>query len=56
MCIGVASMREAHLGYHQGKRGGVWFVRWRNHHEGGNYKQAPVSVANDINDKPPTGF
>ena len=30
---------EAHLGYRKGKRGGVWLVRWRNHHEGGNYKQ-----------------
>ncbi|MDB5606434.1 MAG: integrase, partial [Bradyrhizobium sp.] len=33
---------EAHLGYRKGKQGSVWFVRWRNHHEGGNYKQEPV--------------
>jgi hypothetical protein len=26
---------EAHLGYRKGKQSGVWFVRWRNHHEGG---------------------
>jgi hypothetical protein len=42
---------EAHLGYR-----GVWFVRWRNHHEGDNYKQVPVGVANDINDKPAAGI
>jgi integrase len=42
---------EAHLGYRKGKRSGAWFVRWRNHHDGANYKQAPVGVANDINDK-----
>ena len=42
---------EAHLGYRKGKRSGVWFVRWRNHHDGANYKQAPVGVANDVNDK-----
>jgi integrase len=47
---------EAHLGYRKGKQSGVWFVRWRNHHEGGNYKQAPVGVANDINDKPADGI
>jgi hypothetical protein len=47
---------EAHLGYRKGKQGGVWFVRWRNHHEGGNYKQVPVGVANDINDKPAAGI
>ena len=35
---------EAHLGYRKGKQGGVWFVRWRNHHEGGNYKQVPGRV------------
>jgi hypothetical protein len=46
---------EAHLGYRKGKQGRVWFVRWRNHHEGGNYKQALVGVANDINDKPADG-
>ena len=47
---------EAHLGYRKGKQGGIWFVRWRNHHEGGNYKQVPVGVANDINDKPADGI
>jgi hypothetical protein len=47
---------EAHLGYRKGKQGGaVWFARWRNHHEGGNYKQAPVGAANDVNDKPADG-
>jgi hypothetical protein len=46
---------EAHLGYRKGTRGGVWLVRWRNHHEGGNYKQAPVGITNDINDKPADG-
>jgi integrase len=46
---------EAHLGYRKGKLSGVWFVRWRNHHEGGNYKQAPVGIANDVNDKPADG-
>jgi hypothetical protein len=43
---------EAHLGYCKGKRSGVWFVRWRNHHDGANYKQAQVGVVNDVNDKP----
>ena len=47
---------EAHLGYRKGRRGGIWFVRWRNHYDGGNYKQAPVGVANDINDKPADGI
>lgn len=42
---------EAHLGYRKGKRSGVWFVRWRNHHDGANYKQASVGIANDVNDK-----
>jgi integrase len=46
---------EAHLGYRKGKQSGVWFVRWRNHHEGANYKQAPVGIANDVNDKPADG-
>jgi integrase len=46
---------EAHLGYRKGKLSGVWFVRWRNHHKGANYKQAPVGVANDVNDKPVDG-
>src|SRR3984957_12545385 len=47
---------EAHLGYRKGRQSGVWLVRWRNHHEGGNYKQVPVGVANDINDKPADGI
>lgn len=42
---------EAHLGYRKGKRSGIWFVRWRNHYDGANYKQAAVGVANDANDK-----
>jgi integrase len=46
---------EAHLGYRKGKLSGVWFVRWRNRHEGGNYKQARVGTANDVNDKPVVG-
>jgi integrase len=46
---------EAHLGYRKGKQGGVWFTRWRNHHEGGNYKQAPLGAANDVNDRPVDG-
>jgi integrase len=46
---------EAHLGYRKGKRSGAWFVRWRNHHDGANYKQLPVGVANDVNDKPAEG-
>jgi integrase len=46
---------EAHLGYRKGKLSGVWFVRWRNHHKGANYKQAPVGIANDVNDKPAAG-
>src|SRR5438876_8295182 len=47
---------EAHLGYRKGKRGGVWLVRWRNHHEGGNYRQTSVGITNDINDKPADGI
>lgn len=46
---------EAHLGYRKGKQSGVWFVRWRNHHDGANYKQAPIAIANDVNDKPTEG-
>jgi hypothetical protein len=42
--------------YRKGKQSGIWLVRWRNHHEGGNYKQAQVGVANDINDKPADGI
>lgn len=47
---------EAHLGYRRGKRSGVWLVRWRNHYDGANYKQASVGIANDINDKPTEGM
>jgi integrase len=47
---------EAHLGYRKGKRSGIWFVRWRNHYDGANYKQAPVGVANDVNDKVAEGM
>ena len=47
---------EAHLGYRKGRQSGIWLVRWRNHYEGGNYKQAQVGVANDINDKPADGI
>ncbi|WP_426423495.1 hypothetical protein [Bradyrhizobium genosp. A] len=50
-CIGSRLDAEAHLGYRKGKRSGAWFVRWRNHHDGANYKQAPIGVANDLNDK-----
>lgn len=46
---------EAHLGYRKGNQGGVWFVRWRNHFAGANYKQAPIGVANDVNDKQTEG-
>ena len=42
---------EAHLGYRKAKASGVWFVRWRNHYTGAAYKQAPVGIANDGNDK-----
>src|SRR3954453_9412822 len=47
---------EAHLGYRKGRRSGIWVVRWRNNYEGGNYKQAQVGIANDINDKPTDGI
>lgn len=46
---------EAHLGYRKGKRSGVWLVRWRNHYDGADYRQAPIGIANDINDKPAEG-
>jgi integrase len=46
---------EAHLGYRKGKRSGRWLVRWRNHHDGANYRQAPLGIANDVNDKPAEG-
>ena len=47
---------EAHLGYRKAKQSGIWLVRWRNHYEGGNYKQVQVGIANDINDKPADGI
>ena len=40
---------EAHLGYRKGKRGGVWHLRSRNHHERGNYKPALAAITNHIN-------
>ncbi|MDG4902933.1 MULTISPECIES: integrase [unclassified Mesorhizobium] len=42
---------DAAVWYRRGKRGGVWFARWRNHGPGANYLQAPVGPANDVNDK-----
>ncbi len=47
---------EAHLFYRKGVRSGVWFVRWRNHGAGANYKQASLGPANDVNDKPTDGL
>jgi hypothetical protein len=47
---------EAHLGYRKGRQSGTWLVRWRNHDEGGNYKQAQVGVANAISDEPADGI
>jgi hypothetical protein len=47
---------EAHLGYRRGKRSGVWLVRWRNHYDGANYKQAQIGIANDINDRSTEGM
>ena len=35
---------EVHLGYRKNKRGGVWFVRWRN---GKGYRQVSLGVADD---------
>lgn len=46
---------EAHLGYRRGKQSGVWFVRWRNHYAGANYRQATIGIANDVNDRPAEG-
>lgn len=43
---------DAAIWYRKGKRGGVWFVRWRNHGRGANYRQAAIGPANDLNDKP----
>ncbi|TPK85310.1 tyrosine-type recombinase/integrase [Mesorhizobium sp. B2-4-17] len=47
---------DAAIWYRHGKRGGVWFARWRNHWAGANYLQAPVGPANDVNDKPTDGL
>jgi hypothetical protein len=47
---------DAALWYRKGKRGGVWFARWRNHGHGANYKQTSVGPANDINDKQMDGL
>ncbi|MHC2791946.1 integrase [Mesorhizobium jarvisii] len=47
---------DAAVWYRKGKRGGVWFARWRNWGEGANYLQASVGPANDINDKPTDGL
>jgi integrase len=46
---------EAHLGYRKRRQSGVWFVRWRNHFAGANYKQAPIGIANDVNDRQTEG-
>lgn len=46
---------DAAIWYRKGKRGGVWFARWRNHGTGAAYKQAPIGAANDVNDKPAEG-
>ncbi|RWC37603.1 MAG: integrase, partial [Mesorhizobium sp.] len=46
---------DAAVWYRKGKRGGVWFARWRNWGPGANYRQAPVGPANDLNDKPTDG-
>lgn len=47
---------DAAVWYRRGKRGGVWFARWRNWGQGANYKQAPIGPANDVNDKPAEGL
>ncbi|RYH22669.1 MAG: integrase, partial [Alcaligenaceae bacterium] len=46
---------EAHLGYRKGIRSGVWLLRWRNRYKGASYRQAPIGIANDFNDKPAEG-
>lgn len=46
---------DAALWYRKGKRGGVWFARWRNFGPGAAYKQASLGAANDANDKPMAG-
>lgn len=47
---------DAAIWYRKGKRGGVWFARWRNWGPGANYKQAPIGPANDLNDKQVDGL
>lgn len=47
---------DAAVWYRKGKRGGVWFARWRNYGPGANYKQAPIGPANDVNDKTAEGL
>lgn len=47
---------DAAVWYRKGKRGGVWFARWRNRGQGANYRQAPIGPANDVNDKPVEGL
>ncbi|WP_027167295.1 tyrosine-type recombinase/integrase [Mesorhizobium sp. WSM3224] len=47
---------DAAIWYRRGRRGGVWFARWRNHSAGANYLQAPIGPANDVNDKPTDGL
>ncbi|ESX29891.1 MULTISPECIES: tyrosine-type recombinase/integrase [unclassified Mesorhizobium] len=47
---------DAAVWYRKGKRGGVWFARWRNWGEGANYLQSSVGPANDVNDKPTDGL
>ena len=47
---------DAAVWYRKGKRGGIWFARWRNWGPGANYKQAPIGPANDLNDKQTDGL
>ncbi|WP_348640707.1 hypothetical protein [Mesorhizobium sp. AA22] len=47
---------DAAVWYRKGKRGGVWFARWRNWGEGANYLQSSVGPANDVNDKSTDGL
>lgn len=47
---------DAAIWYRKGKRGGVWFARWRNRGPGANYKQSPIGAANDANDKSAEGL
>ena len=47
---------DAALWYRKGKRGGVWFARWRNWGPGANYKQESIGPANDLSDKPVEGL